>query len=457
MTKDADIIIIGAGAAGLAAARELSSAGLSVIVLEARDRIGGRINTHLDTCPIELGAEFVHGKPPETLAIVERAQLELQPIPNRHWHFHDGVLTKSDEFWSRVEDVMEEMSSYKGADQDFTSFLRHYKQKTHIEDIESIATLYVEGFHAAHADQISVQGLNKTNEAAAEIEDDEQFRLPNGYSPVAHSLHDDAVSAGTVFHLSTTVDEVYWKRDRVEVITTASKRFESRFLLVTLPLPVLQKPDEGVRFTPPLQEHQQAARRLAMGQVVKVVMRFRERFWEELAVPGEDGAPASLKDFTFIHAPAEMPPTWWTQFPVQTPLLTGWAGGTRAEKLSNESDDALLDHSLGTLTHMLGVSKRFLEDLLEDFYTHNWRQDPFAAGAYIYIPVGGLEAQEQLARPLENTVFFAGEATNTDGHHGTVHGAIATGLRAAREILHTSGSGRATRAHPADIINQENT
>jgi monoamine oxidase len=107
MGANADIIIIGAGAAGLAAARELSRAGRKVIVLEARDRIGGRIHTHFDTWPIELGAEFVHGKAPETLQIAERAQLKLHDIPNRHWHLHNGVLTKSGEFWSKVEQTQE--------------------------------------------------------------------------------------------------------------------------------------------------------------------------------------------------------------------------------------------------------------------------------------------------------------------------------------------------------------
>jgi monoamine oxidase len=94
MNDDADVLIIGAGAAGLAAARELSVSGLKVIVLEARSRIGGRIDTHFDQFPIELGAEFVHGKPPETLQIVERGKLTLQEVPNRHWYLENGVLTK---------------------------------------------------------------------------------------------------------------------------------------------------------------------------------------------------------------------------------------------------------------------------------------------------------------------------------------------------------------------------
>src|ERR1044072_8729709 len=182
MAEEADVIVIGAGAAGLTAARELSVAGRNVAVLEARERIGGRINTHFDNWPIELGAEFVHGKPPETLTIDERARLKLQTVPNLHWHLHDGVLTKSGEFWSKVEDVMKEMSRYKAPDQSFEEFLDHYQQKTQIEDVESIATLYVEGFHAAHADRISLHGLNKTNEAAESIDEEKMFRVQDGYS-----------------------------------------------------------------------------------------------------------------------------------------------------------------------------------------------------------------------------------------------------------------------------------
>jgi monoamine oxidase len=141
-----------------------------------------------------------------------------------------------------------------------------------------------------------------------------------------------------------------------------------------------------------------------------------------------------LKKLTFLHTPDQSLPTWWTQSPAQLPLLAGWTGGPRAEKLSQESDDALLDHALQSLMHMFQTSRMFVEEMLEEFYTHNWQIDPFSAGAYSYIPVAGVDAQAELAQPVEDTLFFAGEATS-QGHQGTVHGAIASGLRAAREII----------------------
>jgi len=417
MNDDADVLIIGAGAAGLAAARELSVSGLKVIVLEARSRIGGRIDTHFDHFPIELGAEFVHGKPPETLKIVERGKLKLHEVPNRHWFLENGVLTKSGEFWSKVEKVMEKMGHYTGPDQSFAQFLNDYKQKTQIEDIESMATLYVEGFHAADADRISVHGLNKTNEAAERIDDDKQFRIQYGYGLLTRTLHDEAIAVGASFQFHTAVEEVIWTRNEVKVLTNGRREYKARRVLVTLPLSLLQT--GAVRFSPALDDKQDAARKLTMGHVVKVVLRFREPFWEDLA---------------FIHAPSESLPTWWTQFPAELPVLAGWAGGPRAERLSRESDDSLLDQSLQTLSHIFQTPKRSVQGLLKAFHTHNWQSDPLAAGAYSYIPVGGNEAQTELAKPMEDTLFFAGEATNTDGHQGTVHGAIASGLRAAREI-----------------------
>lgn len=449
MTDETDVLIVGAGAAGLAAARELSAAKFNCIVLEARDRIGGRILTHLDsqsTAPVELGAEFVHGKPPEILQLAERAGFKLIELPNTHWYHRNALLSQSGEFWSKIEALNSEMEKFHGPDESFEHFLNQYNQKHQIEDLASMATLYVEGFHAAHADRISVLGLVKTNEAAAEIDDEKQFRPAGGYLAVAQWLHDEAIAHGVQFHFKTVVREVAWSAGRVTVTSTAGDQFKARRIIITLPLGLLQRNE--VTFTPRLIAKEEAANKLAVGQVVKVILRFREAFWEQLSLPADDGTRAELKDFAFIHAPDEMPPTWWTQLPVRAPLLVGWAGGTRAEKLlgatsdvtgsTATSPDALRDQSLAALSHIFAVPVRLIEDSLVDFYTHDWATDPFSLGAYSYIPVGGLKAQAALAEPVENTIYFAGEAANKKGHQGTVHGALASGLRAAQLIQQSS-------------------
>lgn len=441
MTDDADILIVGAGAAGLAAARELSFSKLSVIVLEARDRIGGRINTYFDNGfdgAIELGAEFVHGKAPEILKLADRTRLKLIEVPNVHWYFRNAVLSKRNEFWSNIEEAMDELAGYKGPDESFAEFLDGYIHRHNIPDARSMATLYVEGFHAAHADRISVKGLIKTNRAAAEIDDESQFRPSSGYMTLAQKLHDEAVDQGASFRFETVVREVTWSANAVTVTTTSGEQFKARRLIVTLPLGVLQSGD--VTFAPRLPGKEAAAQSLAMGQVSKVLLRFREPFWENLSLPTDEGKRGDLKDLTFIHAPDELPPTWWTQFPVRSPLLVGWAGGTRAEALLQVSQDELLDRSLQALSHIFQLPKQSLEDSLINFYTHDWAKDPLSLGAYSYIPVGGLDASAELSAPIENTIYFAGEAADTAGHFGTVHGAIQSGLRAAQLIQCSPGT-----------------
>jgi monoamine oxidase len=334
------------------------------------------------------------------------------------------------------------MAEQDGPDRPFSEFLREYNRKHRIDDLEAMATLFVEGFHAAHADEIGVRGLIETNEAADEIDDEKQFRPVNGYLALAQILHDEAAERGVRFRFQTVVREVRWQAGHIEVTAANGEQFQAKRLIVTLPLGVLHSGD--VEFVPRLTSKEQAARQLAMGHVVKVILQFREPFWQELNIATDESGGSgdvhrgSLKDFSFIHAPDELPPTWWTQLPVRAPLLVGWAGGTRAEQLLSESQDAQRDHSLEALSHIFAVPRQLLEDQLVDFYTHDWRADPFSRGAYSYIPVGGTNGPAELAASIENTIYFAGEATNTAGHHGTVHGALSTGLRAAREIRQSS-------------------
>jgi monoamine oxidase len=196
----------------------------------------------------------------------------------------------------------------------------------------------------------------------------------------------------------------------------------------------------AVRFSPKLPEKEDAANALEMGNAFRIVLRFRERFWEKLDLPDKRGN-ANLWDLGFLHSRDEKIPTWWTQLPVRTPLLVGWAGGPVADQLCSMGRDELISVAIESLSNILRIGRDRILDQFVKAHFHNWADDPFSRGAYSYVPVNGLAVQRKLAEPVAGTLFFAGEATNTEGHLGTVHGAIATGYRAAREILAESSQG----------------
>lgn len=426
---DRDVLIIGAGAAGLAAASELSEAGWKVIVLEARNRIGGRIHTlHGDGSgiPIELGAEFIHGRAPEILNILHQSGLKFYDVTERHWYMQNKVLRDSEEFWTPLNKIMEKLKDVD-PDLSFEDFLDQHASA--FSDAKSIATLFVEGFHASRAEKIGVQGLIKANEASDQIEGDHSFRILNGYDSIANWFYNRALTNGTTFRLNSPVQQIEWRKKHVSVVTETGD-YEASCAIITVPLSILNE----VQFDPEITSKQEAAKKIIMGNVIKINLVFQEAFWENVKFQTNKEEKDGYR-LGFIHSPDASIPTWWTQLPMRAPLLVGWAGGSRAEKIMNSSKAQLLDYAFDSLQYICGIARKWIEDLLRASHIHNWHDDPFTRGAYSYVPVNGLQSQTELARSIENTLFFAGEATNTDGHLGTVHGAIATGLRTAREIV----------------------
>jgi monoamine oxidase len=236
--------------------------------------------------------------------------------------------------------------------------------------------------------------------------------------------------------LKTTVTHVRWGFGTVEVEAQKSdsrvQAFASR-LLVTLPLGLLSAKsggDAAVIFDPPLAAKTAALSKLRVGHVIRVSMVFRSRFWAELKAEGR-----TLSNMTFLFSRDPVFPTWWTLTPLDAPVLTGWAPADAAERLSLLSDAQICEQAIQALARVLHLSLDRCRTELLHAYTHNWQNDPYSRGAYSYVAIGGGDTQRELAAPFENTLFFAGEATNFEGHHGTVHGAIASGYRAAEEIL----------------------
>ena len=413
-----EIIILGAGAAGLAAAAELARAGRRVLVLEARDRVGGRCWTrHLPglDVPLELGAEFVHGKPRATLRLLKRAGTTTIDSVRTSRHGAKGRLERADPF-------AEAQRAVRGAvlreDVSFATFLAHRRLPARTK---LFARLMVEGFDAADPACVSARSI--LEEWSGGEMGSSQPRVATGYQPLLEHLAGEALREGACLRLGAVAKAVRWRPGIVEVEGEfLGERFVEKAgrAIVTLPLGVLQS--KAVRFIPGVREKQRALRQLASGPVVKVVLRFEHPFWEE-RWPGT----------AFFHAPGAAFPTFWTPLPVRAPVLIAWAGGPKAVRLSGLPASRLIREALAAAGSLFGR-----HPALEAAFVHDWRQDPFARGAYSYVLVGGDEARKALAAPMADTLYFAGEATDAD-ESGTVGGALQSGLRAAREILAKAG------------------
>ena len=457
MPNKFDVIVIGAGAAGLTAAAALGNAGLSATILEARDRIGGRIFTLRDrqcNAPIELGAEFIHGRPPEIWELLRRHKVRTKEVKGDNWCVQNSRLTQCDVF-SDVDKILKRMNDRK-PDQSFLDFLEECcpasKNNSRMQKAKKWAISYVTGFNAADPSLVGVHWLVKEMRAEEKIEGDRAFRAQHGYRDLIDIFQQKVNDAGVSVHKSTVVESVQWHPGSVEISArgeNGSQTFTAPRILISVPIGVLQAGlgEKGaIQFHPELPNQKQAAiHNVMMGRVIRVVLRFRTRFWEDLPAHRRKNSK-TMGRMSFLFSHDDWFPTWWTMSPERLPFLTGWAPFHCAERLSGQSQSFVGEQSLRALHRLLGVNMSELESLFEYAYCHDWQTDPFSRGAYSYGKVGDDGAEQALARPVGSTLFFAGEATNVDGHNGTVHGAIATGNRAAAEIVQAAtGIKRATR------------
>jgi monoamine oxidase len=416
-----DLLIIGAGVAGLAAWRELHSAGLTPVVLEARDRIGGRIlSDRSTTSPVELGAEFIHGKPKVIWSILEKAHLKVNECPDARLVSTEDGLRQCPAYWKIIEKVDKQIDPSRELAYD--QFLAA-ADASPFEKL--VAKSYVEGFNAARAEMISATAIAIGDRA--EIDGQRQFRVSGGYRSLVDWLAADLRSK--LLHLRTAVREIRWQRGHVEAVADnpdGQVTFSAARLIVTAPLGVLQAPPGApgaIQFVPSLPQKETAIRRLEVGHAVKLLICFTERFWE---IHGR---------FAFVISFDRQMPVWWTQEPLTSNVLTGWAGGPAAERLIGLPPEELLDRAVQSLARIFAKSRRWLRERVARIHYHDWSHDPFSRGAYSYPKVGGMEAAEALAEPVDDTIFFAGEATDFRGASGTVHAAVDSGISAAQKIV----------------------
>jgi monoamine oxidase len=439
MSSRVDVVVIGAGAAGLAAAAALRESGAAVLVLEARSRIGGRVHTRRDRrapVPIELGAEFVHGEADELRPLFARGGLRVAEVDGQRWRAKEGALEPLPDYWQRLHRVFRRFDEVGERDRNVEAVLSAGTDGRVDQDDRQLARQFVEGFQAADPRRASARALAGDGNPSGEPEARRMGRVVDGFSRALEVL---AAPIGDRIRCSTVVTRIRWRRGHVDVDATTRGRHpvrvSARAAVITVPLGVLQAPAGergGIHFDPPLGPKRLALLNLASGSVVRIVLALARPLWLDDEVVRHAGG-RHLERLAFLHGDHLPVPSWWTPYPLRAPVLVGWCGGPAAARLARQPYDCWLDASLASLSHLLGLPRPRVQSALRGAWSHDWTADPFARGAYAYQLVGGEDAPAALAEPLADTLFFAGEATADKGRIGTVDGALASGLRAARE------------------------
>jgi monoamine oxidase len=439
-----DVAVIGAGLAGLSAARELTAQGLSVEVIEARERIGGRVLTTRDPSvrvPIELGAEFVHGGAPQTEQVAREAGLTICDINGDRYLSTAAGLRPFGDFWEQLDRVMRRLNAKRRPDRSFAEFLAERPGGRRLAPQRRLASQWVRGFHAADPSRVSERALADGGSPGDDETEQRQGRVLEGYDCIPAYLAQGLVREP---RLGTVVTSVGWEAGDVELTVRRDgggptpPALRARAVIVAVPLGVLQAPSDAagaIAFVPSLPAYKREALScLAEGHVVRVGVVLDEPMW--ITKPRRSIAHGrSLRRLAFIHPSDEDMPVCWTAYPAEAPVLIAWYGGPDAQSLSHLPQPEIEERAVDALARRFRGSRRRFERHVRACHMHNWSADPFSRGAYSYVVVGGSNAATALARPVNGTLFFAGEAFDAEGRNGTVEGAIASGRHAAKQVM----------------------
>lgn len=413
-----DILIIGAGAAGLFAANQLTEQGYKVGLLEATGRAGGRIATLSPTVfetTVESGAEFIHGEAKLTMEILKKANIKYQPVEGEMTIIQNGVWLmeeRGDEFELLTEKI-------KLLDEDCTidQFLDRYFPIAEFEMLRRSVQQFAEGFSLADTSKASALAFEKEWKHL----DDEQYRVTGGYQQMINYLLEQCIHFNAAVFFNSPVNRVECRNGRVTVYTHDNKQYIAGKLIVTVSAAVLQSGD--IQFTPSLGQHEAAIQQLGFGSVLKFLYQFKTPFWEQRS-----------KKAGFLLS-NELVPTWWTQLPDHTSLLTGWMGGPKAKKAGSLSKSVLHDKAMNSLSNIWQLDKKLLQRELVHHSIVCWDDHPYIKGGYSYNTITSEKAKEILQEPVNNTIYFAGEAIYSGESQGTVEAALGNAQKVTEIIL----------------------
>jgi len=413
-----NIIIVGAGAAGLMAAKELSGKGYNVIVLEAASQAGGRMHTITEDgfdMPVETGAEFIHGKVKLTLSLLKEAGIpytavegDMIPVRNGKWHEHENMDAHWNEFMRKLKSLKEDVT--------VQHFLDEHFNEPQYASLRKAVQRYAEGYDLADIGDAAVLALAKE----WSHEQEEQYRIEGGYIKLTQYLYDCCIRQHVVFQFSTRVTNISCSENAVTVFAEG-KTFTANKVIVTVSAGVLQSGD--ILFSPDNEAYKQAIQQLGFGTVIKILLQFKTNFWQAYA-----------DDIGFILSD-EAIPTWWTQLPSTSAMLTGWLGGPKAMSAEYATEEQVLQLSLQSLSNIFSRPVQWIAEQLTHSRICYWKNNPYVKGGYSYNTLSSDTAKKTLSTPYLCTLYFAGEALYTGDEQGTVEAALQSGKAVAEQIM----------------------
>ena len=419
MKKQKHIIIIGAGAAGLIAAKELSSRGYGITILEDAEKAGGRMCTSSQNkfgMPVEPGAEFIHGNLQLTLQLLKEANIKYTPINGKMVHFTNEKIKRHDDLDKHWDELMEQIDELK-EDMTIDDFLNKYFGDEKYEQLRQSVQGFAEGFDLADTAKAAIIPLKK--EWAHEEE--AQYRIDGGYIKLTEYLVETCLKNKVNIQYDCFVETINWKNDDVTITTIDNRTFTAQKLIITVSAGMLQS--GKIDFIPAIPAYMKAVNDIGFGSVIKILLQFKDQFWKKKS----KGAGFILSNETI--------PTWWTQLPDENTLLTGWLGGPKAYAHKNTSPEEIIQLSLQSLSSIFDYRVEELQENLLHAEVYNWSNDKCSLGGYSYSTLSSAEAKQVLNTPLENTIYFSGEATYEGDAQATVEAALQSGMYAASSII----------------------
>jgi monoamine oxidase len=414
------VIIVGAGASGLMAAVEIADK-CTVTILEANHEIGGRIRTmpmKSGEGVIEPGAEFVHGATPITTKLVKEAGLKVVKLEGKMLRKHGKQWNEEHEMIEGWDELVKKMKGLKN-DTTMDHFMQEHFAGDKYAELRRHIKAFVQGFDVADTSAVSVQALYKewSNES-------DQFRISTGYNSLVSYVENKCINNGCAIIKGKTVKQIDWQKNDVTVYTADGEKFSGNKVIITIPVSVLRDLNgkAAINLSPPVDEYINAARKIGYGTVIKLIFELKEPVWKN-----ETG---------FIFSD-EMIPTWWTRYPVNNNLITGWAGGPVASQLSQHTDDELFEIGVISLSNIFDLAVPAMRNIIAYSHIFNWSKYHESLGAYSFPTPDSVSARELLNTPLEGTVYFAGEGLYDGPYSGTVEAALSSGSKTAASLLRT--------------------